>query len=101
MNVAREGTTMTLAQLNSLSRDEFVRIIGPVFEHSPWIAEATWPKRPSASLEELHGALCRTVRAAGTEKQLALICAHPDLAGRAALMGALTPESTREQAGAG
>ena len=92
---------MSLAQLNSLSRDEFVRIVGPVFEHSPWIAEAAWLKRPFASMEELHRALCQTVANAGEQKQLALIRAHPDLVGRAALAGTLTPESTREQASAG
>jgi OHCU decarboxylase len=92
---------MTLAQLNSLLRDEFIRVVGPVFEHSPWIAEATWPRRPFASAEELHRALCQTVAGAGEEKQLALIRAHPDLAGRLALSGQLTRESTNEQNRAG
>lgn len=92
---------MTIAQLNSLSRDEFVRVVGPVFEHSPWIAEATWPQRPFASVEELHRALCLIVADAGEEKQLALIRAHPDLVGRLALAGQLTRESTTEQASAG
>ena len=75
----------TLAELNSLSGTEFVRLIGPVFEHSPWIAEATWPKRPFASTDELHRALCDTVRQAGDVKQVELIRAHPDLVGRLAL----------------
>jgi 2-oxo-4-hydroxy-4-carboxy-5-ureidoimidazoline decarboxylase len=90
-----------LAQLESFSCSEFVSAVGPVFEHSPWIAEATWGKRPFASVEKLHSALCETVKNAGGEKQLALIRAHPDLVGRAALRGALTRESTKEQAGAG
>lgn len=92
---------MTLTQLNSLSRDEFVRIVGPVFEHSSWIAEATWTKRPFANVEELHRALCETVRVAEEKKQLALIRAHPDLVGKLALAGQLTKESTGEQASAG
>ena len=92
---------VTLAELNSLTRDEFVRVVGPVFEHSPWIAETTWPKRPFANLEALHAALCETVRDAGEKKQLALIRAHPDLVGRLALAGQLTHESTGEQASAG
>jgi len=91
----------SIAEINSLSLDDFVRVIGPVFEHSPWIAEASWTKRPFASLEELHGALCGTVREAGEEQQLALIRAHPDLVGRAALAGTLTPTSAGEQASAG
>jgi OHCU decarboxylase len=92
---------ISLPQLNSLSHEEFVRIVGPVFEHSPWIAEMTWARKPFSSIEELHAALCETVRAAGEEKQLALIRAHPDLVGRAALAGTLTRESTGEQASAG
>ena len=92
---------MTLTHLNSLSRDEFVRIVGPVFEHSPWVSESATTRRPFASIEDLHGTLCKIVREAGHEKQLALIRAHPDLVGRAAQAGTLTPESTREQAGAG
>jgi 2-oxo-4-hydroxy-4-carboxy-5-ureidoimidazoline decarboxylase len=92
---------MTLAQLNSLSRDEFVRVVGPVFEHSPWIAEATWARRPFASVEAVHAALCDTVRTAGEAKQLALIRAHPDLVGKLALAGQLTKESAGEQASAG
>jgi 2-oxo-4-hydroxy-4-carboxy-5-ureidoimidazoline decarboxylase len=92
---------MTLAQINQLGQNDFVRGIGPVFEHSPWIAEMTWTEKPFASFEQLHRALCETVKNSGEEKQLALIRAHPDLAGRAALVGTLTRESTSEQAGAG
>src|SRR5882724_12630042 len=91
----------TLAILNGLAQNEFIQIVGPVFEHSPWIAGATWAGRPFASLEELHDALCETVKTAGEEKQVALIRAHPDLVGRAALAGTLTRESTGEQASAG
>lgn len=97
----REMETCTFAQLNSLSLDEFVRVVGPVFEHSPWIAEATWPRRPFNGAAQLHRALCGTVREASEEKQLALIRAHPDLVSRAALAGTLTPASTSEQASAG
>jgi 2-oxo-4-hydroxy-4-carboxy-5-ureidoimidazoline decarboxylase len=97
----REMETYTFAEINGLSRDKFVRVIGPVFEHSPWIAEVTWPWRPFNSVEELHRALCDTVRNAGEEKQLSLIRAHPDLVGRAALAGTLTAASASEQASAG
>ena len=90
-----------LPQLNSLSRDEFARLVGPVVEHSPWIAEATWVKRPFGNLAALHAVLCDTVHRASEEKQLALIRAHPDLVGKLALAGQLTKESTGEQASAG
>ena len=91
----------TISLVNSLAQDDFVRLIGPVFEHSPWIADAAWERRPFANLDQLHRALCQTVAAAGQEKQLALIRAHPDLVGRAALAGTLTAASTGEQASAG
>jgi len=97
MNKAR----FTPAQINALSREEFVRVIGPVFEASPWIATATWPQRPFADINQLHEALCRMITNAGKERQVQLINAHPDLVGRAALQGTLTPESTDEQASAG
>ena len=93
--------SLTISQLNQFDRAEFVRVVGPVFEHSPWIAEITFGKRPFADLENLHRALCKTVEKSGEERQLALIRAHPDLVGKFALAGQLTKESTNEQAGAG
>jgi OHCU decarboxylase len=92
---------MKLAELNALDRNGFVRLVGPVFEHSPWIAAAAWAQRPFANVETLHAAMCDIVRTAGEEKQLALIRAHPDLVGKLALAGQLTKESTGEQASAG
>jgi len=86
-----------MAEVDAMERDEFTRVIGPVFEHSPWIAEATWPQRPFRAINELHAALCETVAQAGEAKQVALIQAHPDLVGRAAL----TAASIGEQASAG
>jgi 2-oxo-4-hydroxy-4-carboxy-5-ureidoimidazoline decarboxylase len=91
----------TISEVNSLSHDEFVRIVGPVFEHSPWIAEMTWARKPFAGLEHLQRALYETVGNSGLDRQLALIRAHPDLVGRLALAGQLTKESATEQAGAG
>jgi 2-oxo-4-hydroxy-4-carboxy-5-ureidoimidazoline decarboxylase len=90
-----------VAELNELSREDFLRLIGPVFEHSVWIAELTWTKRPFASAGALHRALCATVLASDELKKLALIRAHPDLAGRAARAGTLTAASTREQSSGG
>jgi OHCU decarboxylase len=93
--------SLTISQLNRLGQTEFVRVVGPVFEHSPWIAETAFTKKPFADLENLHRALCETVKNSGEEKQLALIRAHPDLVGKIALAGQLTKESTNEQASAG
>jgi len=87
----------TISQLNSLSLEPFIQLVGPVFEQSPWIAQAAWPKRPFASAAALHGALCEIVRESDDERKLALIRAHPDLVGRVVL----TSESANEQASAG
>ncbi len=92
---------IALSELSRMDRENFTRAVGPIFEHSPWIAEAAWSKQPFASVEKLHSVLCETVRQSGEEKQLALIRAHPDLVGRAALAATLTRESTGEQASAG
>jgi 2-oxo-4-hydroxy-4-carboxy-5-ureidoimidazoline decarboxylase len=78
-----------------------VTALGHLFEHSPWVAEETWPKRPFQNAAELHAQLCASMRAAPKERQLDLINAHPDLAGRLAQQNKLTAESTREQATAG
>src|SRR6478609_1288336 len=91
----------TLAALNSADRPAFTAALGHLFEHSPWVAEGTWAKRPFADAAALHAALCATMRGASRDRQLALIRAHPDLAGRLAQQKQLTAESTREQASAG
>ena len=92
---------MNLQDLNSLSETEFVSVLGGIFEHSPWVAEAVAGKRPFASVSILHQAMVQVVDHADREQQLTLIRAHPDLAGKAARAGNLTDASTNEQKGAG
>jgi 2-oxo-4-hydroxy-4-carboxy-5-ureidoimidazoline decarboxylase len=92
---------ISLSALNACDQPAFVAAVGHVFEHSPWIAAAVWAARPFAGVEELHAAMVAVVDAAGDERQLELIRAHPDLAGRMALAGELTAESAGEQAAAG
>jgi len=91
----------SLADINSLDRAAFVAKLGHLFEHSPWVADETWPKKPFRDAARLHAELCAVMRAAPREKQLALVRAHPDLAGRLAQQNQLTAESTREQSSAG
>lgn len=90
-----------IQEINAWSRGKFAGLVGPVFEHSAWIAAMTWEKRPFAGFKDLHRALCETVKNSGAKKQLALIRAHPDLVGRLAQAGQLTKESAQEQSGAG
>jgi 2-oxo-4-hydroxy-4-carboxy-5-ureidoimidazoline decarboxylase len=91
----------TLDQLNHTSKDAFIAALSGIFEHSPWVADAAAGMRPFASIDELHRKMSRIVETAGEARQLALINAHPELAGKAAVRGELTAESTREQSGAG
>lgn len=90
-----------LHALNTMSASEFVAALANVFEHSPWVPERIAASRPYKSSLQLHQAMCAAVASATVDEQLALIRAHPELAGRAAIRGELTSESTREQAGAG
>jgi 2-oxo-4-hydroxy-4-carboxy-5-ureidoimidazoline decarboxylase len=92
---------MTLDQINDFDLAPFVAALGGVFEHSPWVAERAWPQRPFNSIAALHVAMCAAVDASSMQHQLALIRAHPQLAGKAAIRGELTEASTREQRGAG
>jgi 2-oxo-4-hydroxy-4-carboxy-5-ureidoimidazoline decarboxylase len=92
---------LTLGELNQMPPEEFISVVGPVFEKSAWIATAAEPRRPFASIKQALEVLQQTVRNATAQQKLNLICAHPDLVGRAALAGTLTPESTREQSSAG
>jgi beta-ureidopropionase / N-carbamoyl-L-amino-acid hydrolase len=92
---------LNLQQLNAASQAEFTSLLDGTYEHSPWVAEAAWHKRPFASLAALKLALVQAVREAGPEAQLKLIRAHPELAGKAMVSKTLTAESTNEQGKAG
>jgi len=91
----------TTNRLNALDRTAFLALVGPVFEHSPWVAERAWAARPFDGVDGLHRAMIQVVADASPDEQLALLRAHPDLAGKAARAGTMTTDSTREQAGAG
>ena len=93
--------SLTLDQLNNADQAGFTALLDGVYEHSPWIAEQAWAQRPFKSLPHLKYALAQAVRQAPPEAQLGLIRAHPELAGKAAVAGQLTLESTNEQSKAG
>jgi allantoate deiminase/N-carbamoyl-L-amino-acid hydrolase len=92
---------IALATLNRAAVADFTTALGAIFEHSPWVAERVAPLRPFASGLALHAAMSDAVFNAPEELQMALIRAHPELAGRAAQRGELTKASTGEQKGAG
>ncbi len=92
---------LSLAAINAMSEAGFVAAFGDVAEDSPWVAAAAAAARPFADRADLIAAFERTVSEAGEARQLALLRAHPDLAGRAAIAGDIAAASAAEQAGAG
>lgn len=91
----------TLANLNQLSNDAFVDLLGSIFEHSPWVAEQAYQHRPFDSVNSLQSIMFDIVLASSTELRLALIRNHPELAGKEADEGTLTADSQKEQSRAG
>jgi N-carbamoyl-L-amino-acid hydrolase len=92
---------ITLDTLNAASGADAARMLDGLYEHSPWVAQAALAQRPFRSLVHLKHAMAGIVREAGRERQLALIRAHPELAGKAMVSKTLTAESTHEQGKAG
>jgi OHCU decarboxylase len=86
-----------LAAVNALGEREFVERFGGVFEHSPWVAKRAWQKKPFRSLDSLHAAMMQSVAEAKKDEQLALVRAHPELAGAEAKDGVLSSDSSSEQ----
>ncbi|GJD92549.1 MULTISPECIES: 2-oxo-4-hydroxy-4-carboxy-5-ureidoimidazoline decarboxylase [Methylobacterium] len=92
---------ISLSRLNAVDRSTFVSLLGEIYEHSPWVAEAAFTRRPFATRDELRDAMSAVVAQADPERQLALLRAHPELAGRAAIRGELTTHSADEQEASG
>jgi 2-oxo-4-hydroxy-4-carboxy-5-ureidoimidazoline decarboxylase len=93
------GPDMTA--INAMDRAAFVEKFGGIFENSPWVAEQAWDKRPFADVDSLHAVMVDVAKFASAPRQLALLQAHPDLAGKEAQAGAMTASSVTEQASAG
>lgn len=92
---------LTLEQLNAAPPEEAARLLDGLYEHSPWIAAQALAARPFRSLAQFKHAMVRVLAQAPREAQLALVRAHPELAGKAMVANALTAESAREQGTAG
>ncbi len=92
---------LTLTELNAASPAQALAALDGVYEHSPWIAQQALAERPFISLGHLKHAMASAARSAPAEAQLALIRAHPELAGKAMVSKTLTAESTQEQGTAG
>jgi 2-oxo-4-hydroxy-4-carboxy-5-ureidoimidazoline decarboxylase len=92
---------MTFDEINALPAADFAAKFGHLFEHSLWVIEAALLRRPFADKGAMLGAFSAVLDEAGEDGQLMLLRAHPELAGRAAIDGSLTRDSTAEQASAG
>lgn len=90
-----------MGTINAMEQTAFVTKFGGIFEKSPWVADEAWHSKPFASLDDMHASMVRVVKYAPLPKQLALLQAHPDLAGKEAQAGAMTSSSVSEQASAG
>lgn len=86
---------LTLDKINGLGKEEFVRTLGGIFEHSPWVAEGAYAYIPFQSVEQLHGVMLETARSAERSRIEELLRSHPDLATRLQV----TPLSAAEQQG--
>lgn len=89
---------LTLTELRALDETAFNARLGSVVEHSPWVAERAWSLRPFDSQSALFDAMVSVIRSADAARQLALLCAHPELAGQEAQAGTMTTDSQSEQA---
>lgn len=88
---------LTIDELNEVGNDDFVDILGSIYETSPWVAERAFPEQPFASADELQQTMERVVREATNEEKLALLRAHPNLGEQTEM----TDASKSEQAAAG
>lgn len=93
--------SLTIKKINQLPAAEFIKLLGGIFEHSPWVAERAAHLRPFMKVSHLHHAMAQIVREASEGERLMLIRAHPELASKAAVRGELTEASNKEQSGAG
>lgn len=92
---------LTLAALNDLDVSEAITLLADIFEHSPWVAESAVAARPFDSIDALHSAMVGVVSSSDEERKLALLNAHPELAGDAAREKTLTASSNAEQSTVG
>jgi 2-oxo-4-hydroxy-4-carboxy-5-ureidoimidazoline decarboxylase len=101
MSVTQIAFPIAEAALAGLDQGAFMAAFGDVAEHSPWVAERAFRAGPFLRREAMIAAFEAAMRDAAPDEQLALIRAHPDLAGRAAIAGDIAEDSRKEQAGAG
>jgi len=92
---------ISLSSLNQFNREQFIESLGGIFEHSPWVADLVYEYRPFDSKDLLHQTMVEIVKQSPEFQRMALICNHPELAGKESDEGTLTEDSQKEQSRAG
>lgn len=88
---------ISIAALNQAPQSDFMAILGDVVEHSPWVTQRAFSKRPFESVADLHAKMTACIRESSNDEKIALFNLHPELAGKEAVAGAMTENSTSEQ----
>ena len=101
LHPALERAQLAGRKVEAADRDRFLAAYGQLFDHSPWVVERAWDKRPFADAKALHCAFLRVIAEASRDERLALARAHPELADKVAMAQGLTEASAKEQASAG
>jgi 2-oxo-4-hydroxy-4-carboxy-5-ureidoimidazoline decarboxylase len=97
MPTLTDDRAISIAMLNDMTKSDFAGLLGDIVEHSPWVAERAFAKRPFLSIQDLHAQLMECIRAASRDDKIALFNRHPELAGKEAVAGEMTGNSTSEQ----
>jgi 2-oxo-4-hydroxy-4-carboxy-5-ureidoimidazoline decarboxylase len=92
-----EERSTSLAALNEAPESEFVKLLGEVVDHSPWVAERAFARRPFLSVDDLNSKFMACIRESPDVEKLELFNRHPELAGCEAVAGVMTENSTGEQ----
>ena len=101
LHPAVERAELTGRPVEAGDRDRFLATYGQLFDHSPWVVERAWDKRPFDDAKSLHRAFLQVIAEASADERLALARAHPELADKVAMAQGLTQSSAKEQASAG
>lgn len=84
-----------------MTQEDFTQAFGSIYEHSPWVAERAYSADLELTFGSVRKALAAAVDQSSIDEKLALLRAHPDLAGKLGRRGELTESSKSEQSGAG
>ena len=90
--------------LEKLNQAEIIDLLGSIYEHSPWVAEVLFSQGITSQhndVDFLAKQMKKIVDESSEDLKLSLLKAHPELAGKLAISGNLTKDSTAEQASAG